>query len=537
MMEGLPHLLQEVVRKAEALLGPIQSAFDGDRVSSLEDVLRSANMQEEDRSRRVQISLLISDLQKFLQTMPGTTREADAQIFVQVDKQSAVMTIIPPRGGRTITPGDVLKELERRGIKFGVNYAAVEAACKKVQEKEEIVYGLIIAQAKPPTKGRNASLDQIVPVFDKSRIFSETEFFAGELVTMIHPVEQGTHIGTIWQALTGTDGVDVQGGVIPALKGDELPLRLGDGVRVAQDGREIYAVRRGAVVSGGGVLEVVPFYIIREDLNGGPDITFDGNVLIAGTVYGPMTITARDIYIAGNLENATIVAQGDVFVQGSVVGKRQTVIECDGRLFARTVSDAQIRAIGDVLVRNSLTYCDVLSNGRVILSGERGWILGGQVCALREIFAHSIGSDFGTFTSIVVGKDFLTGKRLGAIDTKIRVYEESLAKIESAKARLAAAKVDARLLPPDKQDIYISILEKEKLSREELESLRQRRLRFSKAIADDATATIRVLENLFPPVKIQACDTVQEIEDKLFHVVIALDRQNGKLKVRTLEDK
>lgn len=535
MTEGLPHLLQEAVGKAEALLGPVHSAFDGGAVSSLEDILRSANMQEEDRSRRVQISVLLSDLQKFHQTLPGSPREANAQIILHGDRHTARLTIIPPRGGRSVTAGDVLRELERRGIKFGVNYAAVEAACHKVQQKEEIIYGLIIAQARPPTRGRDANLEQLVPVFDKSRIFSETEFFTGELSPMIHPVEQGAHIGTLWPALPGTDGMDIHGNVLPALKGEDLPLRLGAGVRMAQDGRGLYAVRRGAVVLGDGVLDVVPFYIIREDLTGGPDITFDGNVLIAGTVCGPVSITARDIYIAGNLEHATLLAQGDVFIQGNVVGKRQTVIECDGRFFARTVSDAQIRAAGDVLVRNSLTYCDVLSNGRVLLSGERGWILGGQVCALRQVIAHTIGSDLGTFTSIVVGKDFLTGKCLGAIEARIRQYEESLARIDSAKARLAAAKVDVRTLPPDKQDIYISILEKEKLAREELESLRRRRSRFCRTIPDDTAAAVRVVEHLFPPVKIQVCDTVQEIEEKLTRVLIALDRQTGKLQVRPLE--
>ena len=140
--------------------------------------------------------------------------------------------------------------------------------------------------------------------------------------------------------------------------------------------------------------------------------------------------------------------------------------------------------------------------------------------------ARSVGSDFGTYTTTSVGVDFLTPRRLARIDQRIREYEENLSKIEMIKGKLSQAGIDVSKLPMDKQDIYISVLQKEVKSREELNSLRRAKEKFDGAMKEFLQASVRVLENLHPPLKVQIGNAIQEIRDRMQKVTLVLDRDN-----------
>ena len=204
-------------------------------------------------------------------------------------------------------------------------------------------------------------------------------------------------------------------------------------------------------------------------------------------------------------------------------------------MYARAISDANVQSLGDVVVRNSITYSDVTSNGEVKVVAEQGALVGGNISALRAITARNVGSDFGTYTTTSVGVDFLTPRRLSRIDQRIREYEENLSKIDLLKQKLSAAKVDISKLPPEKQDLYISVLQKEIKTREELNSLRRSKEKFDRAIKDFLKASIRVLENLHPPVKVQIGDAIEEIRERMHKVTLVLDPEN-KIFAKTEED-
>ncbi len=210
-----------------------------------------------------------------------------------------------------------------------------------------------------------------------------------------------------------------------------------------------------------------------------------------------------------------------------MIGKKEGKIYADGRVAARHVSDAEIEALGDIIVTNTITYSEVISNSRVLVTAERGAIVGGQVSALRGIETRSLGSDFGTYTVTAVGRDFLTAKRLERLKEIIGVHEDNLRKIALLKSKLAKANVDLKRLPPAKQDIYLGILRKEVKSQQELESLMRRRERLSQVLSDVLEATIRVREELHPPVRVEIADAIKEIEEHLRRVVVFRDRKEG----------
>ncbi len=534
--DSLPPKLSEVVRKAEQLVGPCNSMFDGANVYSFEEILRSAGMIDESKEKRIKINLLLSELKSFYQTVPISRREADSQVIIADSRANAYISLIPPRGGKVPSMEEIIGMLEKKGIKFGVNLLALESAYNKLTLKGETVLSLQIAQSKLPVKGQDGDIKFLIKLFDKTRLFDPGTVFDQDITNYIEVFQQGKLVAAIQHAQYGEAGVDLRGHEIAHSQGKEIGLSLGAGLRVAQNGKDVYATTDGYLVLHDNTIDAVPLYVVSGNLPEDRDIQFNGDVLVTGNVQGPVTIDAEDVYILGNVESATIQAHGYVFVNGGIIGKRETSIETEGSLFSRFISDAKVIALGDVVVRNAITYSDVTSNSRIIVKAERGALVGGQLAALKEIVAKSIGSDFGTFTSTCVGKDFLTKERLAVIENKIARYETDLKKIADLKGGLSERRIDISQLPPEKQDVYIAILQKEKDMQYELNSLNRRKEKFSKAMQNFLEASVKVMESLHPPAKVQICEVVEEISEKMDQVLLILNPQDRtKIFARKLE--
>ena len=531
---SLPLKIQEIIKKCDALLGSSKSTFDGGSVYSLEDQLNSSILIEEDQSKKTQINYLLGELNNFFKSNPTSLKEKDFQIKITSTKVTAYLTLISARGGKTAVINEVIKEVERAGIIHGVNYAAIKAACDKIAQSESVVVNLAIAEGKPPSAGRNAELEFLVEPFNKEILFEGNTNLSDNYSSVLKLVESGSAIANISQALKGESGIDVEGHNIIPVKGKDLKYRFGNGVKISQSGTEVVTLNTGSLLIHGDLIDIVPFYVVKGDLNPSQDINFNGNVLVVGNVKGPVNINCEDLFVIGNLEKAQIAAHGDIFIQGGIVGKKESLIECEGRLFAKTIADCQVVAFSDVIAGNYISYSDIFCVTRVIVKSEKGTVLGGEVCALNEVVAKNIGSDFGTFTSIIVGKDFLNKKVISMIDNKIMQFEQTLVKINHLKQKVVETGIDITHLPPEKQDLYLSVMKKEKDAMMELSSLKRRKMKLDKAISGFINASVKIIENLHPPMKIQIENAVQEINQKMEKVGLILDQDNT-IRVNKLE--
>ncbi|MHC4607223.1 MAG: DUF342 domain-containing protein [Planctomycetota bacterium] len=511
------------MNRAAELVDTVECSFDGSTAYSVEEYLRSALSLEEDREKRVEISLLLSDFKQFYQGLAASRQDASAQVVLRIAPDRANLTLSPPRsGGRHVDFDEVMRRVHLEGITEGLSQAAVQAAVEKVVKKEETIWLLQIASSTPSEPGEDATIEFKTPLFDKS-IFFTGDPVEADLATFVENVEAGETVAEVRPATPGKPGVDVRGEESPPIPGKDLQLRLGAGLQRSGDGRSVVALVNGTVVLGDDSVDIVPFYVVKGDLEAGQDVRQNGHVMVTGSVTGPVSVRAEDIFIGGSAEAASLSGTGDIYVGGGIVGKKTGRVEADGRVFARSISDATVQAFGDVTVRTSITYSEVASNGVVRVVAERGALVGGTVSALKGIETKNVGSDFGTYTTTAAGVDFLTPKRIERIEKRIREYEDNLSKIDLLKRKLAEAKVDVSKLPPEKQDLYISVLQKEIRTREELNSLRRSREKFDRAITDFLEASIRILENLHPPVKVQIGQTIQEIRERMEKVTLVLD--------------
>jgi len=518
--EGPPPTGMDLLRKAEGLLGDIESRFEEGQVVSVEELLRRAIATESDVARLRSLSLLLSEFERNHRA-PVDGKDGDADPF-RIDESpvEARLTFLPTaRGTRGLSSEQLLQKLKDRGIVHGIREAVLyaAAACATLSET---IFRLLVASGDPGQPGEDGSVSFAVKAFDKRLLLdTETPFF-GDLTSLVEDVKAGTQVAKLVPGTPGRSGRDIRGMLLPPTPGKPISLGIGEGLQVLGEGRDLRALVRGTLVVGEETLDLIPFHVVEGHLGIGQDIAFDGNVVVGGHVTGPVRIQARDIYVAGNAEGVQLSASGDVWVGGTIQGK--AAVEAEGRVLARSVSDSSVRAIGDVLITDSIIESRVTSSGRVMALSSSGVIEGGEVSGFRGVSSHTLGSSYGLTTKVKAGVEDLRAPILAAIDKRIREHEESLSKIDDLKSRLASSGLTPRQLGPDQQVLYISILRREIQSLEELRHLKRRRRKVDAGNDEKSSPGVSVAGPLHPPVLVEIGEVSLSVQEPLMGVQLGV---------------
>ena len=155
-------------------------------------------------------------------------------------------------------------------------------------------------------------------------------------------------------------------------------------------------------------------YVVRGDV--GP---YTGNIESAGSVDvhgqvmdGYKIISGGSISISHDVGACHLEAEGDIRISLGVYGKNKAkIISKHGSIQAKYIQEAFVMAEQEVLISESLIRCDVNSNTRVLLSGNKGKIVGGTTRALNEIYCKEAGAVSGANTVLEI--DLLPEIRIG----------------------------------------------------------------------------------------------------------------------------
>ncbi len=254
----------------------------------------------------------------------------------------------------------------------------------------------------------------------------------------IELVTEGQHLATYHPALPSVDGMDVMGNTIEAYVGKELPPLQCMRCEADESGSEYYANTEGNVTVADGCLTVTPVYVVKGNLSAATgNVDFHGDVLIEGNVFAGVTVkTTGNITVNGHVETANLFAGKDVILKNGMQGSGNGVIRAGGNVMARFLEQTQVYA-GNEINTGALMNCEVEAGQSVVISGNRGSIIGGTVTAVEQITAASIGNRAGVTTQIVIGLDCEFKYKMAKIDYKIEEYQNKMQDAESALERIA----------------------------------------------------------------------------------------------------
>ena len=323
-----------------------------------------------------------------------------------------VLDLRPPNG--PLPAEAILAQMKTMGI-----IALPDAAwlTDQLGASEDWPKAVLAGAGTQPQPGQDAQVEMQVAVGsragkvleDGSIDFRERNFAAN--------VEEGTLLATKRAATSGHPGMTVLGKDVPVAAGKGEKLEAGKGVQAAEEEEgelRFYAQAEGCVHSQAGVLEVKPELQVSGDVDYETgNIDFKGDLTIAGTVRGGFAVKATgDIVIGGGVENrATVSGGGTVTVSKGIFGEKARVVALSG-IRAQFVQDASLLCRGDVEVGSYVYNASVRCGGQVTVHGrgEKGGIVGGEVCAKVSIKAALAGSEYGTETRLIAGVDIELAK-------------------------------------------------------------------------------------------------------------------------------
>lgn len=455
-------------------------------------------------------------------TEPATERVSTGTVFssnefgeyrIDGDYMTARAVFYPGFEGATmLTADEIRSDLYHLGIKTGICEDAISAFIS------DRVYGkeYIVAQGEPAKEGKDGYIDyhfeaELKPVpkidehgmVDFKNIDNLNHIKAGDVVACIIPEDKGS------------PGEDIMGRTVLPKRVKRVVFKHGKNLRVSEDGLSLISEVSGHVSLEGDKIFVSDILtLVNVDIATG-NINYEGNVDISGNVAAGFSVNATgNVMVRGIVEGATIIAGGDITLVRGVQGMNKAVLKAGGNIVSKFIESAESVTANGNIESDSILHSKVVSQGKIVVNGRNGLIIGGDVRATRLIEVKTIGNDMGTATVVGVGIDADMKRRIDVLKKEIEQNGANKMQLEKILATLTKKREHDGKLSPDKQELFQKtmrnmLLTEQTISkdRKELEECRAR-------LAEDVNARVRVYNTAYVGTKFVFGDIMLYLKQK-----------------------
>lgn len=446
--------------------------------------------------------------------------DASVNVMVSPDKMKAYISFNPPDNGRMMTLEEVLDQLAKNGVIYGINKTNLETIVKYPVFNEMIC----IAEGTQPVNGHNGRVEFHFDVNRESKpmILEDGRVDFREL-NLIQSAEQGQVLCTLVPPVSGTSGKTVYGTDLPALNGKPVALPKGRNVMVSEDGTSLLANISGQISYIDGKVSVFSTYEVQADVdNSTGNINFIGNVSIRGNVLSGFVVEAGgNVEVMGVVEGAIIKAGGDIILRRGMQGMGKGVLTSGGDIIARYIENSSIEARNDIKAE-AIMHSNVKCGNKLELSGRKGLLVGGSCKVGKEITAKVIGSHLATVTDIEVGVDPTIRERYKAVKEEIIQLETDLRKAEQAITILKKLEM-ANALTPEKQEIMVKSVRTKVFFTNRLTELKEEMNLLDAKLQQDAYGKIRCYNFIYPGTKVAIGSCMMYVKENLQYCTLYRD--------------
>lgn len=350
-------------------------------------------------------------------------------IEVDEDSMTARMTVTPGKqGGEPLSTEFLIRELEDKGIVFGINRNILDSiVIKKIFDQEvKVAFGV------PPIHETAAEAEYTFLV-DRGRPFKKLEFERIDLreLNFIQNKKKGSLLATLLDPLPPRDGKNIFGKLLPAKRGVTPPqFTAGAGAVLTEDGQMIKSLIDGNAKLDNGNVVVEPLITVENIDYSNGNIDFNGSVDISGRIADGFNVKAAgDIQIGKSISRVNIISGGDIILKAGISGNDEGTIVCGGDIYARYIESASIVCDGNVFVEEAIMHSTIKAGGDIILAGKRAEIFGDRIFASGSIRCKKIGSKNEPETEIFLGtslKSFIAIEELQNVISKYSLMVDEL---------------------------------------------------------------------------------------------------------------
>ncbi len=462
---------------------------------------------------------------------------ADSSLTVDItDSEMKVylMAYPPGEGGADPSVAEIVSYLQSNGVVVGVDEEAIQRFADEPVYRESV----LVASGEPPRDGADARVVYSFETNPGQVTLKETNGRVDfKELNLVHNVVEGQMLAKKVAAARGEPGQTVTGRLLAASDGKDIELPVGKNVRLSDDGMTALAEVNGQVMITGGKIVVEPIHIIAGDVNlRTGNVLFLGTVIVKGNVDDGFTVKAAgNIEVMGSVGKSTLDAEGDIIVHQGVAGKTAGLIRCGKSVWAKFIENARVEAGELVVVSDGIISSTILSDGRIICKGRRASIVGGQLKAVEEINAKSLGSVAGSETVLEVGYDPKRKERLSQLDGRKQELRNELSDIQLNMGTIENFVKAGRKIPPDKKKYYQELKERKIDLEDDLKKLDKEATEITAYLSDLKVAgRISASGTVYPGVKISIKDAFLEVRNEFKAVTFVAD--NNTVKVTKYEE-
>ena len=451
--------------------------------------------------------------------------DARVGIHVSADAMEATGDFFRETGpGIHLTVENVEKEMSALGVKKGIDWEALEKACVNARENGSAL-NCVIARGRFPIAKGGSGYKWYVPLTLPKLTSPEDSASEGKPVQ----VKAGTIIVDLSQPV-GKDlpGYDVLGREIPIDRETAFSIKFDGSIREAAlgKGKRLIAARSGELGFYGGILKIGSVKTIQGDVDPSEgNLKFSGEIRISGNVLpGGVVMSSSHVIINGMAEGAFISAGGKAIVKLGFKGNGRGILKARAGIVATSVECASVAAVGDIKLINGSVVSKIKTNGKLLITAERGKLSGGVCQARNGIDAAEIGSEDGLRTEISFGQDYLVKDQIAAYEEELAKVREAISKLEEKMGKFLKSKLP---LPEDLR------LEKVRMVKR-LEQVNLRLFNLREKFEEHFESEVRSRGAVFPGVVIESHNRYYEVKQKRSGVVFYFDRGTGRIKEKPL---
>lgn len=325
-----------------------------------------------------------------------------AVVKIAKDEMTAYMRFYPPsRGGSLMNKREILAELEREKIVYGVSDKVIDV----FMQARQYCLNIPVARGTRVVPAKDTVIEYMFNTkpLARPKVLEDGSVDFHEL-NLFTPVHKGDVLAVMTPHDNGAPGKDVYGRTVSQNKPKITRMKYGRNISLTDDGLRIISEVDGNVTFTDGTVFVSDTYNVAADVDASTgDINYDGNVMISGTVKTGFTVKAGgDIQVNGIVEGATLIAGGNIVIKRGVQGMNRGELIAGGDLCAQFMECANVNVKGDVTT-GSIVQSRVISGGKIIVSGRKGFIVGGELFCERSVEVNTIGNKMETQTLVKVG--------------------------------------------------------------------------------------------------------------------------------------
>jgi len=449
-------------------------------------------------------------------------------VSVSPDRLSVKGRFYPPTaGGALLNKDDIVSEMVKSGVKYGVAEKTIAEFLNNRQYEET----LIIAEATKQVEGSDAVITYYfnTDLTQKPKVNEDGSVDFHHL-DLISSVSAGDLLAELTPAVQGKPGIDVCGGLLRPVKVKQRILRVGKNIKLSEDGLKAYSEVNGHATVEGEQIFVSNMYEVPANVDTSTgDIEYEGNVLVHGNVLAGFSINAKgDIVVEGVVEGAVLNAGGHIILKRGIQGMDRGVLKANGNVISRFIESATVEA-GGYVSADAIMHSTVSAKGDITVDGKKGFISGGNIRSGTMVSAKTIGSSMGTATNIEVGIEpaIITEYHdLGKEQENIKEEQEKNNQILLALAKRIKL---GEKLPPDKLLQFKKANEtRERLTKYEEELIERMRV-LKDSIDSYEGGIVKVSSTAHPGVKLTISNAVYYVKTETSYCRFVKDQGDVKI--------